>query len=130
VHRWRKQHALVKLRLAGAQEDFDLQASHGRQLEARCETLEAQRVSLTAHAAAVQAQLAEVRAELAQMAAGAAQEAERLKVRGRAGRGGVRGGDGAWGPLPTRCGRPPRPAPAATTPRRRTSATRARTSAG
>ena len=81
VHRWRKQHALVKLRLAGATEDYDLQASHARQLEARCETLEAQRVALTAHVEALQAQLTEVRAQLAQMAAGAQQEAERLKVR-------------------------------------------------
>jgi hypothetical protein len=69
VHRWRKQHALVKLRLAGAQEDFDLQASHGRQLEARCETLEAQRVAQAAQIAGLKAELEGLRAQLKAQAA-------------------------------------------------------------
>ena len=84
VHRWRKQHALVKLRLAGAQEDFDLQASHSRQLEARCETLEAARAALGAEADGLRAALADARGqldELLQLKTGTELEAAKLKAR-------------------------------------------------
>jgi chromosome segregation ATPase len=83
VHRWRKQHALIKLRLAGAQEDLDLQGAHSRQLESRCESLEGQRTSLAAQLEDARLQLAEARVqllELADLKAGAQQEATRLKV--------------------------------------------------
>ena len=72
VHRWRKQHALVKLRLAGAQEDIELQAAHARQLEARCETLEAARGALGE-------QLDALRAQLEELEAARDEEAARLK---------------------------------------------------
>lgn len=84
VHRWRKQQALVKLRLAGAQEDLDLQGAHCRQLEGRCDTLDAQRAALAAQLEDARLQLADVKAQLAELAAvkaGALQEASKLKVR-------------------------------------------------
>jgi len=82
VHRWRKQHALVKLRLAGAQEDFDLQASHARQLEARCETLEAQRAALSAQIDGLKAHLQQVQGQVSELSAlksGTEEEAAKLK---------------------------------------------------
>lgn len=84
VHRWRKQHALVKLRLAGAQEDSDLQASHCRQLEARLDTLEAARAALSAEVEALRGALAGARGQLAELAdakCGTEQEAAKLKAR-------------------------------------------------
>lgn len=74
----------MKLRLAGAQEDIDLQASHARQLEARCDTLEAQKAAFAAQIEGLKAQMEGVRGQLDEVAAlksGTEQEAERLKVR-------------------------------------------------
>lgn len=90
VHRWRKQHALVKLRLAGAQEDLDLQATHNRQLEARCDTLESTRAALMGQMEGLKAQLQEANAQLHDLAArqaGAKEEASKLKVRLMCGKG-------------------------------------------
>lgn len=83
VHRWRKQHALVKLRLAGAQEDLELQGAHCRQLEGRCDTLEGQRGALAAQLEDARLQAAEAKVqilELAEVKAGVLQEASKLKV--------------------------------------------------